>query len=62
MKKYISLIVVVLAGINLVSGFINNQESASIFGVEMNIWLYRGIWILIGVVSFLDFYKATKKR
>ena len=62
MKKYISLIVVVLAGINLVSGFINNQESASIFHVEMNIWLYRGIWVLIGVISFLDFYKATKKR
>ncbi len=61
MKKYISLIVAVLAGINLVSGFINNQESASIFGVEMNIWLYRGIWLVIGLVSFLDFYKSTKK-
>ena len=61
MKKYISLIVAVLAGINLVSGFINNQESASIFGVEMNIWLYRGIWLFIGLVSFLDFYKSTKK-
>jgi hypothetical protein len=61
MKKYISLIVAILAGVNLVYGFVNNQESASIFGIAMNIWVYRAVWVVIGITSFLDYYKAGKK-
>lgn len=51
----------ILAVINLIYGFLNNQESGSIFGIEMNIWAYRGVWMVIALISFTDFYKATKK-
>ncbi len=59
MKKYISLIIGVLAVINIVSGLINNQEVSSIFGMEMNIWMYRGVWILIAAISFTDFVRPA---
>lgn len=61
MKKYISLVIGILAIINIVSGFVNHQGSGSIFGIEMNIWVYRGVWMLIAAISFTDFYKATRK-
>lgn len=61
MKKYISLVIGILAIINIVSGFLNHQESGSIFGIEMNIWAYRGVWAVIAAISFTDFYKASRK-
>ncbi|MFD0799026.1 hypothetical protein ACFQZJ_16250 [Maribacter chungangensis] len=62
MKKYISLVIGILAIINIAYGFANDQQSGSIFGIEMNIWAYRSVWAVIAIISFTDFYKATKKR
>lgn len=62
MKKYVSLIIGILAIINLVYGFVSDQQTGSIFGIDMNIWVYRGVWLLIAFLSFSDFYKASKKN
>ncbi|QFZ55619.1 hypothetical protein FEZ18_12800 [Oceanihabitans sp. IOP_32] len=57
MKKSISLILGVIAMVNVFYTFNNNSETGEIFGFEMNIWVYRLIWSTLAVGIFYDYSK-----
>jgi len=62
MKSIISLIIGIIAIINVVYSFWKVSSSQSIFGIEMNVWVYRLIWSAIAVLFLYDYYKKTKLR
>ena len=37
--------------------FVNNNSTKNLFGYELNIWVYRGIWLTISVSNFIKYYK-----
>ncbi|MEX0273711.1 MAG: hypothetical protein AB3N16_04970 [Flavobacteriaceae bacterium] len=60
MGKFTSLAFGILAVGIIVYGFVQGHKTASVLGFEINIWLYRAVWALIGISSFRDFYQKRK--
>lgn len=60
MSKTISLIVGFLAIGTVVYSFLGSSDTGRIFGIEMNIWIYRLIWSAFAVYMFYDF--SIKKK
>jgi len=57
----ISIIGMVIAIITIVSTFIKDNDTGSLFGFEMDIWMYRLIWLaLFGVI--LNGYLKERKN
>lgn len=62
MFKYVlSIIVIFAAGFKLSASFVNPTDTATIFGAEVNIWMYRFIWLAAGALSVFSIYRARKK-
>jgi len=61
MNSIVSLIIGVIAIMNVVYSFWKVSSSQSIFGIEMNSWIYRLIWSALAVLFIYDYYKKTKK-
>ncbi|GGG58002.1 hypothetical protein GCM10010976_31050 [Bizionia arctica] len=59
MRKTVNLIIGILALGIVFYSFLGNSEYTSIFGFELNIWIYRLIW---SVVAILIFYEYSKKK
>ncbi len=61
MRKTLSIIGMIIAIITIVSSFIKNQDTGHMFGFEMDIWVYRLIWLaLFGII--LNGYLKESKR
>jgi len=61
--KYIFSILIVIAGTyKVVFSFIENQQIGHLFGLEINIWIYRLIWATLVIVSVLDIIKKRKTK
>lgn len=60
MSKIVTLIVVIIAVANVIYSFFGNSDTEQIFGFEMNIWIYRIIWIVIGIGVSYDYFKKNK--
>jgi Mg2+ and Co2+ transporter CorA len=51
MRKTLSIIGMVVALITIVSSFFGKGDTGQFFGFEMNIWVYRLLWLaLFGVI------------
>ena len=61
MKKTISLIIGIIAIALVIYNFIKNPINSHILGFEINVWIYRIFWGLIGFASIYDFMKTSKK-
>ena len=61
MNSIVSLIIGVIAIMNVVYSFWKVSSSQSILGIEMNSWIYRLIWSALAVLFLYDYYKKTKK-
>ena len=61
MDKLISVALLALAGYKVVISFIQHQEFGTLFGQEINIWLYRGIWFLVGILAITSLGRKLKK-
>lgn len=61
MKNIFSLIIIAVAGFKLTSSIINPNELVTLFGAEVNIWLYRIIWLSAGLLSVYSIYRERKK-
>ena len=62
MRKIITLVVGISAGVNVIESFFGNLESERMFGFEINIWVYRLIWSLIAFIIFYDHFKKVKSE
>ncbi|CAI8228571.1 MAG: Uncharacterised protein [Formosa sp. Hel1_33_131] len=60
MSKTINLILGIIAVATVIYSFYGNLEPTSLFGFEINIWIYRLIWSLLAVGVFYDYAKKNK--
>jgi len=60
MNKNLTIIGVILCLSNVVYSFFGNSESDQVFGIEMNIWIYRLIWTVFAAGIFYEYYKKNK--
>jgi hypothetical protein len=62
MKGKLSLIIGILAIANLVYSFFSTSNHSSIFGMELNIWVYRLIWSFLAVSILYKYFKENKAK
>ncbi len=62
MNKTVSLVIGILAVINVAYSFSSNSDTQSIFGFEMNIWVYRLIWSFMAIVILYGYYKKRTPK
>ncbi len=60
MSRILILVVGLVAATNVIESFIRNVETEHMFGIEMNIWIYRIIWSLIAIWIFYDYSKKKE--
>jgi hypothetical protein len=44
----------------IIISFVNNHSYEVVFGYELNIWVYRGIWAAISGASLFSYFKRRK--
>ncbi|MFT5761556.1 MAG: hypothetical protein ACI8WA_000671, partial [Polaribacter sp.] len=47
MKKYVSLILASIIIIDVIVSFVKDKGVENVFGIEMDIWVYRFLWSLL---------------
>lgn len=62
MKHILSLLVIGIAGFKLAQSFMNPETASTFLGMDMNIWLYRLIWIAAAIFAGLSIMKSRKLK
>ncbi len=60
MRKYLKILFGVIATGIIVYTFVAEGNQYDIFGIEMSVWIYRMIWVLIAVSSFYRAFSVAK--
>ena len=60
-NKLFSLILGIIALIQVIYSFFNDATTDRILTFEINIWLYRFVWFLVTIGFFYDYYRSSKK-
>ncbi|WP_339835676.1 hypothetical protein [uncultured Maribacter sp.] len=60
-RKTLSIIGMVIALITILSSFFAMGDTGQIFGFEMDIWVYRLIWLALFGIILNGYIKETKK-
>jgi len=58
-KKNLNLILGILATL-LFIGYLGESEPHSIFGLSINIWIVRIIWLVVAIVNISSYLKLKK--
>ena len=62
MKKYVGLILAIIIVIDVVVSFISNRKVENVFGVDMNVWLYRFLWSGLAFLLVKGFIEGLKEN
>ncbi|GEQ85335.1 hypothetical protein ULMS_08430 [Patiriisocius marinistellae] len=65
MDKILSFLLIVVGLYKVIYSFIENLTVGTLFGSEINIWLYRLLWfsvIVFGVISVIKKFKQQSKE
>ena len=62
MKRYVGLILAIIITIDVVMSFVNAKEVENVFGIEMNVWVYRFLWSLLAFLLARGFVQEMKKE
>ena len=62
MNKYVNLILSVIIIADVVMSFVNDKAVESVFGIEMNVWVYRFLWITLALLLAKSFIKQIRKE
>ena len=62
MKRYVGLILAFIIAIDVVMSFVNAKEVENVFGIEMNVWVYRFLWSLLAFLLARGFVQENKKN
>jgi hypothetical protein len=57
-----NLVWTVIGTVIIVMTFVNNSDSKIVFGIEIDIWMYRGLWSAITAASFVSYLKRKKEE
>lgn len=60
--KYAGLIVAGICIALLIKSFVSDTFTPRFLNFEINLWLYRAIWGLMGVYSLYRFFKKKKEE
>ena len=60
MRKYLNILFGIVATAIIIYTFISEGNKYDIFGIEMSVWIYRMIWVLIAVSSFYRAFSVDK--
>ena len=60
-KKW-DLIIGVIAVLILIGNFVEGNSTTHLIGFEINSWIYRGIWLLIGITNLSQYFIRRKKE
>ncbi|WP_434035933.1 hypothetical protein [Formosa sp. 4Alg 33] len=60
-NKTFSLVLGIIALIQVVYSFLSSATTGRMLTFELNIWLYRLIWSAITFAFFYDYYKSLNK-
>ncbi|WP_143744243.1 hypothetical protein [Polaribacter tangerinus] len=58
-NKNINLFIVIFSVLTIFMSFTESKSTQNLFGYEVNAWLVRGLWLLIGLISYKR-YKDKK--
>lgn len=61
MKKYLSLILAIIVGLDVFMSFVRNQDTENVFGIEINVWVYRFLWSGLAFLLARGFLQELKK-
>ncbi|WP_347174082.1 hypothetical protein [Polaribacter uvawellassae] len=62
MKKYVSLILAIIIIIDVIVSFVKDKGVENVFGIEMDIWVYRFLWSLLAYLLIKGFLKELKNE
>ncbi len=62
MSKIFSLLIIGMACFKLVTSFTNADDVLQFLGMEVNVWLYRAIWIFAGLLSVFAIIRERNKE
>ena len=60
MRKNLYLILTILSTMNVVYTFLSDAEVGDFFGLQVDIWVYRFVWILLTVLFFKTYFNLRK--
>ena len=61
MNKYIGIILAVIILIDVIMSFVNEKDVENVFGIDVNIWVYRFLWSLLAFLLARSFVQGMKK-
>ncbi len=61
MKKYIGIILAVIILIDVIMSFVNEKDVENVFGIDVNVWVYRFLWSLLAFLLARSFVQGMKK-
>ncbi|MBL4642539.1 MAG: hypothetical protein JKY44_02995 [Flavobacteriaceae bacterium] len=61
MKKYVGIILAVIILIDVIMSFVNEKDVENVFGIEVNVWVYRFLWSLLAFLLARGFVQGMKK-
>lgn len=62
MKKYVSLILALIISIDVFMSFVRDTEVENVFGIEVNVWVYRFLWSLLAFLLARSFVQELKNK
>jgi len=57
-----SFVIVLVAIYKITESFTLNLRYGELFGIQINIWVYRGIWLIMGCISSYAIFKYYKDK
>ena len=60
-NKNLNLFIVAFSALTIIANFAQNNATSDLFGFEVNSWVVRSLWLLIGLDSY-NRYKDKKKE
>lgn len=61
MKRYVGLILALIIFADVIMSFINDKDVENVFGIEMNVWVYRFLWSLLAFLLAKSFVQGLKE-
>ena len=62
MKNYISLIIAAVIFLDVIMSFVKGKEIENVFGIELNIWVFRFLWTTLALLLVKGFFKQKMKE
>ncbi len=60
-NKNLNLFIVAFSALTIIANLVQNNATSDLFGFEVNSWVVRILWLLIGLISYKR-YKDKKEE